>query len=101
MSIFLGNQQLAVLSRLNELAERHGLSPMDFSALLERKEDGTWLLSFQVPDTEVAQDRFVRMLAGLGITDDDTLHLWATPQEIYDTIEWALQKAPKPPARGR
>ncbi len=102
MSRGLDNVEIAILSRLNELAERHGLSPLDFGAVLEREDDGqTTLRFFDVPDEAVPQDRFARMLAGLGITDDETLDITGTRLQLYDTLQWALQQAPKPPARGR
>lgn len=98
----LDNVEIAILSRLNELAERHGLSPLDFRAVFLHESDGQSTLRFSdVPDEVVPQDRFARMLAGMGITDDDTLDITGTDQQLYDTLQWAIQQAPKPPARGR
>ena len=97
----IDNVEIAILSRLNELAERHGLSPLDFSASLRRDGKGkSTLMFFNVPEESVPQDRFVRMLAGLGIKDSDTLHIKGTDQQIYDTIQWAIQRAPTRHGRG-
>lgn len=102
MGRVLDNVEIAILSRLNELAERHGLSPLDFHAVLLREKEGQSTLRFiDVPEEVVPQDRFARMLTGLGITDDDTLDIAGTDQQLYDTLQWAIQQAPKPPARGR
>lgn len=96
------NWEVAIFTRLNELAERHGLSPFDFSASLSRDGKGHSMLIFHVvPDEEIPTERFTRLLAGLGITDDDTLHIEGTDEQIYDTLTWAIQNAPRPPQRGR
>lgn len=98
----LGNVEIAILTSLNELAARHGLSPLDFSAAFHREAHGRSNLTFYtLPQEEAPLGKFERMLAGLGLTDRETLHIDGTEQQIYDTIQWAIEKAPKPPVRGR
>ncbi len=91
----LGNVEVAILTKLNELAERHGLSPMDITANLLLAGDKTTLVFSTLPEEAVPLEKFERMLVGLGLTDDDTLHITGTPQQIYDTIQWAIEKAPR------
>jgi hypothetical protein len=91
----LGNIEVAILTKLNELAERHGLSPLDISADLCRQDEKSKLVFYTLPQETVPLERFERMLAGLGLTDRETLHIEGTEQQIYDTIQWAIEKAPR------
>lgn len=91
----LGNVEVAILTKLNELAERHGLSPLDLSANLLQNSNSSTLVFSTVPEEAVPLEKFERMLVGLGLTDDDNLHITGTPQQIYDTIQWAIEKAPR------
>lgn len=92
---WLGNVEVAIVTSLNELAERHGLSPLDISAACYPQGDKSKLVFYTLPQENVPLDKFERMLAGLGLTDGETLHIEGTPQQIYDTIQWAIEKAPR------
>jgi len=91
----LGNVEIAILTKLNELAERHGLSPLDISADFHRQGDKSMLVFYTLPQETVPLDKCERMLAGLGLTDGETLHIEGTEQQIYDTLQWAIEKAPR------
>ena len=65
------NQDVAVFTRLNDLAQRHGLKPYDFVAsfMPEDKDQGTtYVLTFEVPASGNAlrEERFDKMLASIG-----------------------------------
>lgn len=92
---YLGNVEVAILTSLNELAVRHGLSPLDISAAYYPQGDKSHLTFYTLPQEAVPLSKFERMLAGLGLTDHETLHIEGSPQQIYDTIQWAIEKAPR------
>lgn len=82
------------MTSLNELAIRHGLSPLDISAAYYPGGDNSKLVFYTLPQESVPLDKVERMLAGLGI-DEQSMHIEGTPQQIYDTIHWAIEKAPR------
>ncbi len=97
----LDNQDVAVLSRVNELAERHGLKPYDFVATSKLEEDGTGIthvLEFEVParGNALREDRFDRMLKDIGIVQSDEAALRGDTATIIDALDNALQLAPRP-----
>jgi hypothetical protein len=94
------NQDVAVLSRVNELAERHGLKPYDFVATSKLEEDDTGIthvLEFEVParGNALREERFDRMLKDLGIVQGDRAVLRADTATIIDALDNALQLAPR------
>ncbi|MBX3357430.1 MAG: hypothetical protein KF745_03290 [Phycisphaeraceae bacterium] len=91
----LGNVEVAILTKLNELAERHGLSPLDIAAEFHGQDEKSKLVFYTLPQEAVPLERFERMMQGLGITDRETLHITGTEQQVYDTIQWAIEKAPR------
>ncbi len=97
----LDNQDVAVLSRVNELAERHGLKPYDFVATSKVEEDGgriTHVLEFEVParGNALREERFNRMLKDIGIVPSDRAVLKGDTATIIDALDNALQLAPRP-----
>lgn len=93
-TVFADNAFVAIMVKVNELADRHGLSPTDVSALLE--PDGERRsLRFALPDNEASEARFARMLSDLDITDPDVFSIRGTDQDILSTLDRALQRAPK------
>jgi hypothetical protein len=101
----LDNVDVAVLTRVNDLAERHGLRPYDFVATI-RYEDrpghkpGNHILDFECPASGngLREERFYRMLSSLGITvtDERGAVLEGHPSHIIDALDNALSLAPKP-----
>lgn len=88
------NTSIAILTRLNELAERHGLHPCEFVASMNTTQAGVSELCFDAPpDNEQAAERFARMLEHLGV-EEGSLLCTGTDAEIYDRIVAALRRAP-------
>jgi hypothetical protein len=97
----LDNQDVAVLTRVNDLAERHGLQPYDFAATFKIEEDGrriTHVLEFEVParGNALREERFDRMLKDIGIGHGDEAVLKGDTATIIDALDNALQLAPRP-----
>ena len=100
----LDNIDIAILTRVNELAERHGLRPTDFVATV-RDEAGPngalkTVLDYELPaaGNALREGRFEAMIRGLGVTPD-AAGLAGTPDQILDALDQAIDKAPRP--RGR
>jgi hypothetical protein len=91
----LDNQDVAVLTRVNELADRHGLKPYDFVATFQHSEEG-WILEFECPASgnDLRKERFGKMLAGIGIGDRAAL-IKRDTAEIIDALDNALDIAPQ------
>ena len=96
----LDNVEVAIFTKLNALAERHGLKPYDFVATQKDGEGSEIRLDFEVPPTGDAlkEKQYGRMLRALGIPEDDHT-LQGSDRHIIDTLDGALEFAPKP--RGR
>jgi hypothetical protein len=101
----LDNVDIAILTKLNDLAERHGLKPYDFVATVRYQGDpghehGKHVLEFEHPASGNAlrEERFFRMLSALGIraTDERGAALEGRPSQIIDALDNALSVAPKP-----
>ena len=94
----LDNQDYAVFTKLNELAERRGLKPYDFIATFQRQKDGSYNLDFENPASGNAlrEERFDKMLKDLGIVDDDRAVLKGSTESIIDALDHALSISPRP-----
>ena len=92
------NIDVALLTKVNELAVRYGLKPTDFVAVYKPLDRGGELV-FEVTAerTEVMAKRFDKMLRAIGFGDG--LRLPATDEQLYDRLTDALSRTPKP--RGR
>jgi hypothetical protein len=100
----IDNLDVAVLSKVNSLAERYGFKPYDFVATFQQVEapEGThWKLAFEsFPGGDVSREAtFDRMLKSIGIDDNGPAVLHGSAQAIFDALDHALDKAPK--SRGR
>jgi hypothetical protein len=96
----LDNIDVAILTRLNELAERHGLRPCDFVATVVHDADsGRAALQFEVPaqGNALREQRFEKMLQTLGV--DSNGRLTGGQAKILDALDNALQTTPKPRTR--
>jgi hypothetical protein len=101
----LDNVDIAILSKLNDLAERRGLKPYDFVAVygLEGSELKDWVLRFEEPvrGNNLREERYGKMLRDLGIDPlAESIELKGTPQTIVDALDHALSISPKPRPRG-
>lgn len=92
----LDNVDVAVLTKVNDLAERFGLKPYDFVATASHGEKG-YALDFECPaaGNELREKRFDNMLTALGITVTDRATLSGEPAQIIDALDNALEHAPR------
>ncbi len=94
------NCTVAILSKVNELAERYGLKPYEFiTTYREHDKDAAGnsaTVSFGCgPADERSLARFEEMLQNLGA---EGWELSGTERTVYEALENALQRAPR--ARG-
>jgi hypothetical protein len=93
----LDNCDIAILTKLNDLAERYGLKPYDFVATVRDDPNApTSILRFEAPvqGNTLREERYEKMLQSLGIGADGVLN--APHSQIIDTLDTALQNAPRP-----
>lgn len=95
------NQELAILTRVNELADRHGLKPFHFSATVryDQTRDLT-TLDFEHIDRDVGP-RADAMLDLLDPTRADEGHFEGTPRDLLTALDLAIARSPKPRGRER
>lgn len=107
----LDNVSIGILTKVNELASRHGIEPTDF--LAEYKDElspnpaiggkldqtGRSVLHYTIlPDQPSKLERFELMLETLGISGG-TGKMIATDSEIVQALNKALELAPRSRAR--
>ena len=92
----LDNIDVAVLTKVNELADRYGLKPYDFVATFKRGAKG-WTLEFECPavGNDLREERFDKMLTVIGITGGDQAALRGDNAKIIDALDNALDLAPR------
>ena len=84
----------AVFSKLNALAERYGLKPYDFIAMLHSGPENEDRLVFESsPKDDLGRKKFDQMARALGIPDDIPF-LQATLEQMVDSLDRALELAP-------
>ena len=96
----LDNVKVAIFTKLNTLAEKHGLKPYDFVATQKDGSGYEIRLDFEVHPTGDAlkEKKYDRMLQALGIPADGKI-LQGTDRQIIDALDSALELAPKPRLR--
>ncbi|SRR5579885_3211505 len=98
----IDNQDVAILTRVNDLAQRHGLNPCDFVATFRLEEDAEGIrhiLEYEVPaqGNVLREARYDRMLKDLGIDPDGgSAVLRGDTVSIMEALDNALQLAPRP-----
>lgn len=92
----LDNVTVAIFTKLNELAARHGLKPYDFVAVQKDGSGREIVLDFEVhpAGNTRKEERYDKMLRVLGIVADGHV-LQGEAHEIIDALDKALQRAPK------
>lgn len=93
----LDNVSVAVLTKVNELADRYGLKPYDFVAVLKHGTKG-WSLDYECPASGNAlrEERFDTMLNAIGITPSEKgAVLTGKLESIIDALDNALERAPR------
>jgi hypothetical protein len=100
----LDNVDVAIMTKVNNLAELHGLKPYDFVATLNSTIDEktyacTYQLAFEVPaqGNGLREGRFDKMLADIGVPDSG--ELIGSANKVVDALDHALTIAPKPRSR--
>ncbi|MBX9581872.1 MAG: hypothetical protein K2X87_16330 [Gemmataceae bacterium] len=96
----LDNCEIAVLTKLNELAERRGFKPYDFVATYRRDDAaGRYVLEFEVPASgnAVREERFAKMVLDLGMVDPDRAALSGSAETIIDALDRAIGLSPRRP----
>jgi len=93
------NIGVAIYTKVNALAERHGLKPYDFVAVVESGPGDEIRLDFEWPaeGSVLKAERYEAMLKNIGILEGRILQ--GTDQRIIDALDNALQLAPKQPIR--
>lgn len=93
------NQDLAVLMKVNELAERHGLKSYDFVAVFKSTGEAShqYELHFEVPASGNAlrEERFDKMMKDLGTGAYETGILKGETSDIIDALDKAIAKSPR------
>lgn len=101
----LDNIDVAILTKVNELAARHGLKPYDFVAVFRSEEspgrETRYVLDYETPASGNAlrDERFNTMLRNLGIVQDYDAVVSGSCQHIMDSLDKALELAPRPRIR--
>lgn len=92
----LENCHIAILTRVNDLADRFGLKPYEFVAVLDNTRDEYIALRYEVPVSGDAakERRFSGMLQLLGVGDESN-ELRGDYIELVEALDKALQLAPK------
>lgn len=98
----LDNVDIAILTKLNALAEMRGIKPYDFVATAGRDKDTEqYALRFEMPASGNAlrEERFDKMVRDLGIVVGDKAELTGTPAKIVDALDRALDMTIQPRQR--
>ncbi len=93
----MDNQQVAILTKVNELGERFGIKPWEMLAevrLSPDEDSPNLILSFSSPPEEKGA-QYQKMLEAIG-GDKARDVLEGTPQQILEAFDVALHVAPKP-----
>jgi hypothetical protein len=92
----ISNNEIAILTKLNELAERYGLKPSDFNATVRSDPEGPdTILRFEADahGNALREERYGKMIAALGVDADG--YLRGSDEHIIDALDTALQNAPR------
>jgi hypothetical protein len=83
------NQEIAVLTRVNELMGIRGLKAYEVLVRLERQKDECYVLSFVSagPMSAWREQRWAEILSALGIEDGDPPALRGSIRDISDALD--------------
>ena len=101
----LDNIDVAVLTKVNELAVRHNLKPYDFVAVFRTETDPAgitqYVLDYELPASGNAlrDERYDKMLLDIGIIQGDDAMLTGSHEHIIDALDNALEHAPRSRSR--
>lgn len=86
----ISNIDVAILNKVNELAERYGLKPYDFDASLDTD---TGHFQFDSAPTGEKYPAYLAMKEALGCQDD--VFPSTNMTELYDALDHAIRTAPR------
>jgi hypothetical protein len=97
----LNNVDVAIMSKVGELALRFGLNPCSFLATVQLSDSGSVLRYEAPPPADTDALKFSAMLVALGISTASSapLQIVASDEDLYNAIQAAIDLAPK--QRGR
>jgi hypothetical protein len=92
----LDNVQIAILTKVNDLAERFGIRSHEFVAVLDNANSSTMILRYEVPPSEnqTKVEAYNRMLDLLGAPLSGH-EIRGTPGHIIEALDKALELAPR------
>jgi hypothetical protein len=97
----LDNCDIAILVKVNELIERHGIPACDVVVSAGTDLDGRYKLTFEATgDTPHSNAVVDRVMSCIGIPSGQST-LYGTEQSVYRTLSDAVRAAPLPRARRR
>jgi hypothetical protein len=92
------NHSIAILTRVNDLAERWAIKPYEFYANVDYgdlKNALTMYLEYSIyPHDPDKKDRFFKMLKSLGLSTEKST-LQGTSAEIIEALDNALRLSPR------
>ncbi len=88
----IDNVDIAILTKVNELAERRGIQPYDFIATIQRNEERGYSVVFEVPAVGAREKQFEKMLDDLGA---DEGQLTGSLETIVAALDRALRQSPR------
>ncbi len=91
----LNNVDIAILTKLNELAGRYGIKPYDFVATVNNSMDDITVLVIEVPvqDTPQKTRRFQDLCRMVGMGEGNELR--GSVNTIIDALDEGIRNAPK------
>jgi hypothetical protein len=97
----LCSMDIAILNKVNELAERFGIKPYEFIATVRNADSPTEqiTLAYEAPPYNVEhRNAFDAMLDRLPFKGEDPV-LDGTPEQVYEALDQAIRLAPTPRSR--
>ncbi len=96
------NQDVAILNRLNDLAARYGLKPMDFEARIGSVYEGGLIYPcIEFHNVDSGNKKLLAMMAALGIGGGEHVVKAIRKNTLFDKVEAAMASAPQPPFTAR
>lgn len=91
----IDNIEVAILGKVNQLAEHYGLKAYDFvAAVVDSNGSDATALHFEIPaqGNALRQERFDSMCRSLGVNEDGSM---TGAAHIIDSLDTALERAPR------
>ena len=95
--MILDNNTIAILTKVNELAARHGIKAYEFTAQVQHNaETHQTDLDYVAADPHIEKklDAMLDSIASRGQVWDGAMH--GTDKQIIDALDQAIAKAPRP-----